>query len=68
AKVRLTMRERDALSALALGQRAAEAANDMHVSERAFAKVIASARTKLHARTNAEAVGKAILINALVFL
>lgn len=68
ARVRLTLRERDALSALALGQRTAAAAAKLEVSERAFAKLLASARTKLKARTNAEAVGKAALINALVFL
>lgn len=68
ARVRLTIRERDALSALALGKRAVDAAQQMNVSERAFAKLTASARAKLHARTNAEAVGKAVLINALVFL
>lgn len=68
ARVRLTVRERDALSALALGKRAAEAARHLNVSERAFAKLLASARSKLRARTNAEAVGKATMMNALVFL
>lgn len=68
ARVRLTVRERNALSALALGKRAADAAKEINVSERAFAKLAASARSKLGARTNSEAVGKAILINALVFL
>lgn len=68
ARIRLTIRERDALSELALGKRAAEAATNLNVSERAFAKLVASARDKLKARTNAEAVGKAALINALVFL
>lgn len=68
ARYKLTIRERDALCALALGQRASDAAGKMKISERAFAKLLASARTKLNARTNAEAVGKAAIINALVFL
>jgi len=68
ARVRLTLRERDALSQLALGRRASEAARNLNVSERAFAKLVASARRKLKARTNAEAVGKAAMMNALVFL
>ncbi|ABD56311.1 LuxR C-terminal-related transcriptional regulator [Jannaschia sp. CCS1] len=68
ARVRLTVRERDAVSALARGDRAADAARSMKISERAFAKLLASARGKLNARTNAEAVGKAAIINALVFL
>ena len=68
SRVRLTIRERDALSAIALGKKAADAAADMKISERAFAKLLASARRKFNARTNAEAVGKAALVNALVFL
>jgi len=68
ARVRLTVRERNALSALALGERASDAAKNLNVSERAFAKLTAAARQKLNARSNAEAVGKAALINALVFL
>ncbi len=68
ARFRLTIRERDALSALALGKRANEAAAQMKISERAFSKLLASARSKLNARTNAEAVGKAAIVNALVFL
>lgn len=68
ARVRLTLKERNALSALALGKHARESAKALNVSERAFAKLTASARAKLNAGTNAEAVGKAVLINALVFL
>lgn len=68
ARYKLTVRERDALCALALGQRASDAAAKMKISERAFAKLLASARTKLNARTNAEAVGKAAILNLLVFL
>lgn len=68
SRLRLTLRERNALSATALGKRNTEAARDLGVSERAYAKLLSSARKKLNAQTNAEATTKAALINALVFL
>ena len=68
ARVRLTVRERDALSAVALGKKAADAAAEMKISERAYAKLLSSSRLKFNAKTNAEAVCKAVQVNALVFL
>ncbi|MEM1141278.1 MAG: LuxR C-terminal-related transcriptional regulator [Pseudomonadota bacterium] len=68
AKFRLTIKERNALSSVALGKRTAEIAGELAVSERALTKLLASARSKLNARTNTEAAVKAALVNALVFL
>lgn len=67
AEYGLTIRERDALCALALGRRAAEAAKTMKVSERAFGYLLINARQKLSAGTNAEAICKATAANILVF-
>lgn len=63
----LTVRERDALSFLAQGFKAADAAARMEISERAFVKHLANARKKFNAQTNAEAICKATAANALVF-
>ncbi|PQA87790.1 LuxR C-terminal-related transcriptional regulator [Hyphococcus luteus] len=63
----LTIRERDALSLLAQGRRAAEAAELMKMSERALGYLLIGARQKLSAETNAEAVCKAAAANILVF-
>jgi DNA-binding CsgD family transcriptional regulator len=68
AKLRLTIRARNALSSVALGKRNSEAANELGVSERGMTKLLASARSKLNARTNTEAAVKAALVNASVFL
>ena len=68
AKYRLSVRERDVLSKIALGRRNAEVASELGVSERGLTKLLASARGKMNARTNTEAAVKAALVNALVFL
>ena len=67
-EVGLTIRERDALSLLGEGQKATQAAAGMGISERAFGQLVRSARLKLNANTTAEAVAKAMALNALVFL
>ncbi|MEM9705372.1 MAG: hypothetical protein AAF850_04770 [Pseudomonadota bacterium] len=64
----LTIRERDALSALARGLETSAAAEEMKLSIRAFGKLTASARRKLKAKTTASAIYKASALNALVFL
>lgn len=63
----LTVRERDALSFLAQGFKAADCAGRMEISERTFVKHLANARMKFNAQTNAEAICKATAANALVF-
>ncbi len=63
----LTIRERDALSYLARGLRAVEAAAEMAMSERALGYLLIGARQKLNAATNAEAICKAAAANILVF-
>lgn len=63
----LTVRERDALSLLARGLRAADAAAEMEMSERALGYLLIGARRKLGAATNIEAVCKAAAANILVF-
>ncbi|MEL7106846.1 MAG: LuxR C-terminal-related transcriptional regulator [Pseudomonadota bacterium] len=64
----LSVRERDALSALARGLGTGPAAAEMKISERAFGKLTATARRKLKADTTAAAIYKASALNALVFL
>ncbi len=64
----LTVRERDALSALARGCDNKEAATEMKISTRAFSKLVAQARKKLKSKTTGEAIYKASALNALVFL
>ncbi|MEM9850674.1 MAG: LuxR C-terminal-related transcriptional regulator [Pseudomonadota bacterium] len=64
----LSVRERDALSALARGLESKAAAKELKVSDRAFGKLTASARRKLKADTTAAAIYKASALNALVFL
>ena len=68
ALAKLSVRERDALSALALGLDAAAAAKRLKLSDRAFSKLVAQARTKLKCKTTAAAIYKATALNALVFL
>lgn len=67
AEYGLTIRERDALCALAKGRRTAEAAGDMNISERALSDLLAAARKKLAAKTNAQAISIAMSANILVF-
>jgi len=64
----LTVRERDALSLLAEGHATKAAAASLGISERAFGQLSKSAREKLGAATTAEAIAKAMALNALVFL
>jgi DNA-binding NarL/FixJ family response regulator len=64
----LTVRERDALSALARGCENKDAATEMKISPRAFSKLVAQARKKLKSKTTGEAIYKASALNALVFL
>jgi DNA-binding CsgD family transcriptional regulator len=64
----LSIRERDALSALARGLETAQAATEMKISPRAFSKLISQARAKLKSKTTNEAIYKASALNALVFL
>ncbi len=64
----LTVRERDALSLIAQGLTLDDAAARHEVTTRAFSGLLRSARTKLGARTNAEAITRAMALNALVFL
>lgn len=68
AKIRLTVKERNALSKVALGSRNSDIARQLGVSERSLTKLLASSRSKLNAKTNTEAAVKAALVNALVFL
>lgn len=63
----LTLRERDAISAIARGLKASEAAAEMKISNRAFDKLTAAARDKFRAGTLPEAIYKAAAANALVF-
>lgn len=63
----LTLRERDALSSIAAGQRTSAAAAELGLSQRALAGTLANAQRKLGAQTNAEAVAKGIAANALLF-
>ena len=65
--LRLTSRERDMLTRLAMGRTLREAASDRGVSERALQQLLGSARRKLAAPTTACAVAKAMALNALVF-
>jgi len=67
AEYDLTLRERDALSSLAAGQRTSAAAAELGLSQRALAGTLANARRKMSARTNTEAVAKGIAANALLF-
>ena len=62
----LTIRERDALCTLAKGLNRSEGAAQLRVSERVFGDFLRSARGKLRAATNSEALAKAIALNALV--
>lgn len=64
----LSIRERDALSALALGLDTQAAAKKLKVSVRAFGQLTARARAKLRAPTTAAAIYTATALNALVFL
>ncbi|MCG8589580.1 MAG: LuxR C-terminal-related transcriptional regulator [Proteobacteria bacterium] len=64
----LTERERDALSLLAVGHERSEVAGALGCGDRSVSKVLQSARSKLDAATNAEAIARALAMNALVFL
>ncbi len=63
----LTARERDLLAMVASGCSTRAAARALRSSERAVGQCLRNARTKLHAQTTAEAVSKAVALNALVF-
>lgn len=64
----LSVRERNALAAIAAGSSTRAAAAVSETSERAFGQTLKSAREKLGADTTAEAIAKAMALNALVFL
>ena len=64
----LTTRERDTLASVAAGHSMREIASMSSSSERAVGQLLSSAREKLRAATTAEAVAKAMALNALVFL
>jgi len=67
ARYGLTLRERDMLSLVAEGARTRDMAEKHHLSLRAVAGVLSSARRKLRATSNAEAVAKGMAANLLVF-
>ena len=64
----LTVRERDALSLVAQGLTLEQAAEQLGGTVRSLSGHLRSARTKLGARSNTEAVARAMAVNALVFL
>ncbi|MEZ4355691.1 MAG: LuxR C-terminal-related transcriptional regulator [Myxococcota bacterium] len=64
----LSLRERDALALIAAGHGTRSAAEAAGTTERALGQLLQSARRKLGADTTAEAVAKAMALNALVFL
>lgn len=64
----LTLRERDALAMIASGHTMRQIAEQSSSSERAVGQLLGNARKKLRADTTAEAVARAMALNALVFL
>lgn len=60
--IRLSPREQDCLSWLAVGQRPAEICWRLQISEKTFEKHIARAKAKLKSRTRDQAVAKAVLL------
>ena len=62
----LSRRQRETLVLLARGYSLTQAAGELHVSVRAAEKLAAAARSKLGARTSAQAVYRAMVYRALV--
>lgn len=63
--IKLSGRERDCLSYLAIGLRPADIAHLLNISEKTLEKHISGAKLKLKARTRDHAVAKALMLNLI---